>query len=162
MKIGKIKIVVLFLLAFGLQIIHAQEAVIATGGDVTGFGGTVAYSVGQVVYTTNTGANTSVAQGVQQPYEISSAQVIEDNYIKLDLTAYPNPTANSLTLNVTGNTELSTLSFHIYDNSGRLIISRNILSSTETINMENLPRAMYFLKVTNKNKEIKTFKIIKN
>jgi hypothetical protein len=39
------------------------------GGEATGSGGSVSYSVGQVVYTTNTGINGSVAQGVQQPYE---------------------------------------------------------------------------------------------
>ncbi len=46
------------LLAAGLLwagLAQAQESVNATGGDATGSGGTVAYSVGQVVYTTNTG-----------------------------------------------------------------------------------------------------------
>ena len=162
MKTEKIKIVVLLLLAFGLQTIQAQESVNAAGGDASGFGGTVAYSVGQIVYTTNTGPNVSVAQGVQQPYEISSAQVKEDNYIKLEITAYPNPTANFLTLHVLGNAELSTLTFHLYDISGKIITSRKIISSTEIIGMENLPSAIYFLKVANNKKEVKTFKIIKN
>ena len=35
---------------------QAQESANASGGDATGNGGTVAYSVGQVVYTTNTGS----------------------------------------------------------------------------------------------------------
>jgi hypothetical protein len=101
-----------------------------------------------------------VAQGVQQPYTISVVLGIEDNSINLDFTAYPNPTINFLTLNV-GNAELSTLSFQLYDLRGILIESRKIVSSTETIGMENLPSAMYFLRVTNNNKDVKTFKIIK-
>jgi hypothetical protein len=161
MNSKKIKIVVLFLLSFGLLTGQAQQASTATGGDASGSGGTVAYSVGQIVYTTNTGTNGSVAQGVQQSYEISIVLGIEDNSIKLELTAYPNPTTNFLTLNV-GNAELSTLSFQLYDISGKLIESRKIISSTETIGMENLPRAIYFLKVANDKKEVKTFKIIKN
>jgi hypothetical protein len=159
MKQKKVKLSVL-LLGLGLTA-QAQQATTATGGDASGSGGTIAYSVGQIVYTTNTGTTGSVAQGVQQPYEISIVLGIEDNSINLELTAYPNPTTNFLTLNL-GNAELSTLNFQLYDISGKLIESRKIISSSETITMGNLPTATYFLKVTNNNKEVKTFKIMKN
>ena len=101
-----------------------------------------------------------MAQGVQQPYIISVVLGVEHQTIQLDFTVYPNPTINFLTLNV-GNAELSTLNFQLYDLSGKLIESRKILSSTETISMENLPSALYFLRVTNNNQDLKTFKIIK-
>ena len=159
MKHKKVKLSVL-LLGLGLTA-QAQQATIATGGNASGSGGTVAYSVGQIVYTTNTGITGSAAQGVQQPYEISIVLGIEDNSINLELTAYPNPTTNYLTLNV-GKAELSTLSFQLYDIIGKLIESRKIISSSESITMENLPTATYFLKVSNNNNEVKTFKIIKN
>ena len=159
MKYKKEKLSVLLLgLALTLQ---AQQATTATGGDASGSGGTVAYSVGQIVYTTVTGANGSIAQGVQQPYEISIVQGIEENSIQLELTAYPNPTTNYLTLHV-GKAELSTLNFQLYDISGKLIESRKIISRTETIAMANLASATYFLKVTYDSKLVKTFKIIKN
>lgn len=157
MNTKKIKIVVLSLLGFGLQTAQAQQATTATGGDASGNGGTVAYSVGQIVYNTNTGKNGSVERGMQQSYEISIVLGIEDSSI----TAYPNPTTNFLTLNA-GNAELSTLSFQLYDIRGKLIESRKIISSTETIGMENLASAIYILKVSNNYKEVKTFKIIKN
>ena len=150
----------LLLLGLGLTA-QAQQASTATGGNATGSGGTVAYSVGQIVYTTHAGATGSVAEGVQQPYEISIITGLEDNQISLNLSAYPNPTTDYLTLNV-GNFELSTLSFELYDVSGKLIESRKIISSPETIKMEHLPSAIYFLKVTNSSKEVETFKIIKN
>jgi len=159
MKHKKVKLSFL-LLGLGLTA-QAQQVTTATGGDASGSGGTTAYSVGQIVYTTNTGTTGSVAQGVQQPYEISIVLGIEDNSINLELTAYPNPTTNYLTLNV-GKAELSTLNFQLYDISGKLIESRKIISSTETIGMANLPSATYFLKVSNNNNEVKTFKIIKN
>ena len=159
MKHKKLKISVL-LLGLGITA-QAQQATTATGGNASGSGGTVAYSVGQIVYTTNTGTIGSVAQGVQQAYEISITLGIQDNSIILDLVAYPNPTVNFLTLNL-GNAELSSLNFQLYDISGKLIESRKIVSSSETIAMENLPTATYFLKVTNNNNEIKIFKIIKN
>ena len=64
MKHKKVKWGVL-LLGLGLTA-QAQQATTATGGNASGSGGTVAYSVGQIVYTTNTGSTGSVAQGMQQ------------------------------------------------------------------------------------------------
>jgi hypothetical protein len=155
------KTVALLLLGFGITTVQAQQATTATGGDASGSGGTVAYSVGQVVYTTYTGSNCSVAQGVQQPYEISTVLGVEDYQISLNAQVYPNPTTNYLTLNIV-NSELSTLNFQLFDISGKLIESKKIRNTTETIHLENLPSATYFLKVVNNNKEVKTFKIIKN
>lgn len=157
MKHKKLKLGVL-LVGFNLSV-QAQQAATASGGDASGSGGTVAYSVGQIVYTTITGSNGSVAQGVQQAYEISIVLGVENHLIHL-IQAYPNPTIDYLTLNV-GNTDLSSLNFQLYDITGRLIESKRITSSIETINMEILPSATYFLKVTNNNKEVKLFKIIK-
>ena len=70
MKIKKLLIATLLLGAFQTQ---AQEAVATAGGDASGTNGNVSYTVGQVVYTTNTGTTGSVAQGVQQPFEIDKS-----------------------------------------------------------------------------------------
>lgn len=150
----------LFLFGFAIQTAEAQQTTTTSGGTASGSGGTVAFSVGQVVYTTNTGSNGSVAQGVQQPYEISVVLGLEDPEISLTMQAYPNPTIDNLTLNV-GNNELSNLNLQLIDLNGRLIENRIISNAIETIRMENLAAAVYFLKVTRSNTEIKTFKIIK-
>ena len=154
----------ILLLATGMLwagIAQAQESANASGGDATGSGGTVAYSVGQVVYTTHTGSTGTVAQGVQQPYEISVVLGIENSLIDLDITAYPNPTTHFLTLNI-GNALSETLHFQLCDLGGKIIERRKITNRTETINMENLATATYLLKVSNANNEVKIFKIIKN
>ena len=155
-----IKTITLFAFFAGFTT-HAQQVTSASGGEASGSGGTITYSVGQIVYTTNSGNTDSVSQGVQQPYEISVILGIDNHSINLEVTAYPNPTTNYLSLN-SSNAELSTLNFQLYDISGKLIESRKIISSTEIIGTENLPNATYLLKITNKNKEVKTFKIIKN
>jgi len=68
-KLTKLSAALLFCLAFaGL---HAQEAIPASGGNAKGSGGTVSYSFGQVYYISVEGVNGTVAQGVQQPFEIS-------------------------------------------------------------------------------------------
>lgn len=58
-------------------LVQAQENTTASGGNATGIGGAIDYSVGQVVYTTQTGAPGSVTQGVQQPYELQIPLPIE-------------------------------------------------------------------------------------
>ncbi len=71
MKYKNLKLSAILLLGLGLTGLQAQTSVNATGGNASGSGGSASYSVGQVVYTTHTGTNGSVAQGVQQPFEIS-------------------------------------------------------------------------------------------
>lgn len=156
------KTVAFLFLSLGLTVAHAQQSTTVNGGDASGSGGTAAYSIGQVVYTTNTGTTGSVAQGVQQPYEISIVLGLNDNLINLNMIAFPNPTTNFLQLKTENNGE-EHLDYQLYDITGKLIESKKITNSIETIQMEVLPKAIYFLKVVSKNnKELKTFKIIKN
>lgn len=156
-----IKIAALFLLGISISTVQAQQATTATGGNASGSGGNLSYSIGQVVYNSNSGSNGSVAQGLQQPYEISIVLGLEDYQIGLNMQVYPNPTTDYLTLNI-GNSELSTLNFQLFDISGKLIESKRVENTTEIIRMGNLPSGTYFLNVINNNKELKIFKIIKN
>ena len=151
----------LFLLGLGLTGLHAQEAILATGGEASGSGGSVSYSVGQVLYTTNTGTNGSVAEGVQQPYEISVVVGIEQaKDINLICTAYPNPTTDLLTLEVEI-ADNENLFYQLYEIKGKLLVSKRLIDNKTTISMANLAPAAYFLKITDNQKVVKTFKIIK-
>ena len=157
-----LKITATAMLVFlGVGGLQAQEAVTATGGDATGTGGSSSYSVGQVVYTTNTGTNASVAQGVQQPYEISASVGIDVIEINLELVAYPNPTNNALTLNI-GNYSNEKLTYQLYDMQGKLLDSKQVVNSSTTMGMQDLPVSTYLLNVLDDNSLIKTFRIIKN
>jgi hypothetical protein len=153
----------IFSLAFLLisVIIFAQENTASSGGDAMGIGGSASYSVGQVVYTTHTGVNGSIAQGVQQPYEISVVTAVKENdKINLVFTVYPNPTTHFLTLNIP-NVKNSALSFWLSDITGKVLANEQIHNENTTITMETLPKAIYFLKITENDETIKTFKIIK-
>ncbi|MEO6684342.1 MAG: T9SS type A sorting domain-containing protein [Dyadobacter sp.] len=54
------------LLTICFQSSYAQKASVSSGGDATGSGGSVSYSIGQVFYNTNSAAGGVVRQGVQQ------------------------------------------------------------------------------------------------
>ncbi len=153
---------IISLIIFGCIItsIQAQQTTASAGGNASGIGGTFSYSIGQVIYTYIYSSDVIVAQGVQHPFEISTLGF--DNYqINLVMQTYPNPTKDYLLLNV-HSIDLSNIIFQLYDLNGRLIETRTIFNPIETICMVNLPSSVYFLKVTNNNKEVKSFKIIKN
>jgi len=146
--------------------VNAQEAIPVTGGNASGSSGSVSYTIGQVAYITNNGTNGTVAQGVQQPFEISVITGIEQaKSINLNCSAYPNPTTDYLTLKV-DNIEPSTLNFQLYDINGKLLENKQITSIESIISMKNLVAATYILKVIqmkySSSQEVKTFKIIKN
>lgn len=143
----------------GLGGLHAQESPTASGGDATGTGGTSSYSVGQLVYTTSTGTNGSVTQGVQQAFEISTTLGINETTINLELSVYPNPTTDYLTLKVE---KTEGLSYQMYDLQGKIIAIKTVKSTSTNISLEGQPTAIYFLNVAKNNQLVKTFKIIKN
>jgi hypothetical protein len=162
MRHKRLKLSAVLLLGLGLTGLQAQTSVNATGGNASGSGGSVSYSVGQVVYTTHTGTSGSVAQGVQQPFEISVVTGLEEaKGINLSVSAYPNPTTDYLTLEVK-DYELSTLHFQLFDMNGKLLQNERITGTQTSIVMSNLVPATYFVKIIQNEKEIKSFKIIKN
>ena len=161
MKLNLILTVTISLTIVGLQ---AQESTQTSGGEATGEGGTVSYTVGQVAYGTHTGTTGSVAEGVQQPYEISVVIEIEETGINLGISTYPNPTTEYLILKIDDNTSVDQNHWiaTLYNISGAIIKQEIIVSNETTVDMADLQPATYFLKVFSDNKESKTFKIIKN
>ena len=157
----KTKLIFIFLLSFALTETKAQQGTTATGGEASGAGGTVSYSVGQVSYSNSTNSNGYINEGVQQPYEFFTVGIATNNNISLSYTAYPNPTASTVTLKVE-NTSLENLSFQLYDINGKLLLNQKITNNISSIQMGNFASANYLLKITDINKEVQTIKIIKN
>ncbi|WP_293872476.1 T9SS type A sorting domain-containing protein [Flavobacterium sp.] len=152
---------IIFLMVLSCSSITAQQSTNASGGNATGSNGTASYSIGQVIYTTNTGTNGSVAQGVQQPYEISTVLSVPDaNSIQL-ITVFPNPTNNIMVLKVDDH-DNNKLNYQLTDTNGRLIENKKIRNNETTIEMNKYASSIYFLQVLDAEKLIKTFKIIKN
>jgi hypothetical protein len=152
----------MFMSCFCIATLNAQETIPATGGEVSGSGGTVSYSIGQITWNTFSGAIWTVAQGVQQPYEISVVTgMSEIGNTNLECTVFPNPTKRVVKLLVKS-FDSKNLSFQLTDLDGALIRENKIESNETEISMDNLVPAIYFLKISLDNSEIKVFKIIKN
>ena len=160
MKKNTLLVFLAFLLSFSANAQTAHQVLSTTGGDASGTGGSVAYSVGQIVYTTSTGTTGSVAQGVEQAYEIYSVG-IKETALNISLSVFPNPTSDFLTLKVQDyNNE--DLSYTLLDEQGKLVLNEQITTQDTQVAMSTLARGAYFINVLQANKKIQTFKIIKN
>jgi len=168
MKYTRFKICAMVLSGLGITAMQAQETIPASGGNASGSGGTVSYSVGQIGATTHTGITGSVSEGVQQPYEISDITGIrEANGIILNCAVYPNPATDFLTLKVEGSAYLSirSMAYQLCDAGGKILENKNLSEYETIIAMTHLAPATYFLKVVRTSQdpypELKVFKIIK-
>jgi hypothetical protein len=161
MKQGSKILFFLLLMSIGTIVLRAQESIPVTGGNASGTGGTVSYSVGQIACNVFSGSNGTIIQGVQQPYEISVVTAIENaGEIITESKVYPNPTDGRIKLIVesSGNENLR---FCLYDISGVVLQEKKIENRETEIIIENNSSSVYLLKLIKNNKEIKVFKIVK-
>lgn len=151
----------MLLIAFGFQKLHAQEAILASGGTASGSGGTVCYSVGQVAYSFIESPDGTVIQGMQMPFEIFVLGIDDYKDINLSISIYPNPTRDFIHLKLESAKFIS-LSFQLVDFKGTILINQNVGADETSISMENFPASIYFLRVFDNGFLLKTFKIIKH
>ena len=242
-------ILLINLLLFSILSAKAQQSANTGGGNAAGSGGSLAYTVGQPIFTTAEGTGGSTAQGVQQAFvasnplplnfisftskctngnlNLSCATSFETNNAYFDVeksknasrwekvgtvagalnsnevkkyafvdaetetgqyyrikqtdldgkysysnviatlgcgnalysvSIYPNPTTEGVHVNIN---KTDNAIYELFDLSGRLVESKPLTEST-FISMQNQIASAYFLKIIHKNKEVKTFKIIKN
>jgi hypothetical protein len=166
-SVFKSSLLVLFLGIMFHNSAKAQESINSSGNDIAGSGGAIVYSVGQVVFNTNSGSSGSVSEGVQQTYLISNIGV-EETALNISLSAFPNPTTDYLTLQINEyNNEI--LIYKLYDIHGKELSNGKVQASQTFIDMNIFPPATYFINVINQEnlpadrqgKKIQSFQIIK-
>jgi hypothetical protein len=98
---------------------------------------------------------------VQQSNVISTVG-IKETALNISLTAFPNPTTENLTLQISDyNNEK--LSYQLFDMQGKQLSNGQIVAQQTQININSLPTATYFINVVNQeNKQAQSLKIIKN
>lgn len=139
---------------------NSQQTVDASGGGARGSGGSTSYSVGLIIYTTQTGSNGSISQGAQQSYEIFTLSNSNLSSVSLAANTYPNPTSDYVVLTISDGGRVG-LSYGLYDVQGKPIF-RDIISSKYTqIDMHGFSAGTYLLNINENNQKLKSFKIIK-
>jgi hypothetical protein len=142
------------------NIAQTQESINPVGGDASGSGGSVAFSIGQVAYTTNLSDAGSSAQGVQQAYEIFKLGSGCDG-IDIAIITFPNPTTNNVTVLISS-CSTGIFYYRLFDMQGKLISRDQIQAGISQIKMTNLPAATYILNIATQDyKKNQSIKIIK-
>jgi hypothetical protein len=145
---------------FATQLVWSQEAIPVSAGAALGFGGSAVYTVGQVFYTTHTTTAGSVSQGVQHPFEFQILSNTALTTVNLTAVTYPNPTKDFIVLEIT-DPAFNNLRYILFDVNGKAITSGSITESSTQVQMKYLAIGAYILKVIQKNKSLKSFKILK-
>lgn len=140
----------------------SQESITTSGGNASGTNGSVNYSVGQVVYSSIDQPNGHMNHGVQQPFEIFLLSGTDEGpEISLECSVYPNPVSTQLKLSFISNINENYI-LYLYNLEGKELLNRNIESKETFISLEEFAPATYILRIFNNEKEVKSFKIIKN
>lgn len=135
--------------------VYSQQAVIATGGDISGIRGSVSFSIGQVDYI-HSGTEITVWQGIQQVYDTIIAVVDT----KISITIWPNPVVNRLYIKVKDENGLG-ITYQLFSLDGKRLEGNIVSANQIDIGMGKYAPATYILLVTHVNKKVVSFKIIK-
>lgn len=153
-------LMILFLTECPFQVC-AQQAITTGGGTFTDNGGSLSVSIGLVAYTNHTGDTGTVSQGVQQPYEISALGIeTDENAYSLSFQAFPNPSDGLLILK--GEVpQGKKVIWQLTDSHGKTLDSRRIISDETLLDLSKRTAGLYFLKLVQGNRVVRSFKIIK-
>lgn len=141
-------------------IFFSQEVLVVSGGEVSG-NGNISFTLGQLFINTNTSSSGSISEGIQQSIELYTLNIPSLNPLEVKANLYPNPTSDFVMLSIK-NTNITGLSYEIFDVNGRNLLSKKISQSDSPISLQNFASGIYILKVNHSNKTLKTFKLLKN
>jgi hypothetical protein len=136
----------------------AQSGTGAAGGDGSGTGGSVSYTIGLTSYSNAATSSALVTEGIQQPYEIFILGSLPTHF---KASVFHNPTNDYVILNVENN-PLQNLSYALVDITGKVISTKSIIENQTQIPMKSLHSSTYFLNLLMGGKKAKSFQIIKN
>ncbi len=143
--------------------IHAQQALLTSGKDAGGVGGSVSYSIGQVDYTNFSSDSGRISLGVQQPLIIMMVGT-NDPGSTVSVNAFPNPVNAAVNLKLeveTPSLSKNKFSYSLYDINGKLLATKGINDVLTEVSMEEFTSGIYLLRVKQNDAEVKTFKLFK-
>lgn len=138
-----------------------QLEVVATSGDFyENSSGSLSWTLGEVVIETLSETNFIITQGFQQS-KLTVTAINDLQTSGIELSVYPNPTNSFLLIEVKTDNQRD-LQINLFDLNGKLILQKKITGSKQTVYMQNYKPAIYILKITEGNKEIRTYQIVKH
>lgn len=136
---------------------NAQSVLSAGGAEMENADAKVTVTIGESTIGI-AGDDATAEIGFQQAYD-SETVTIEETLSTLQLTVYPNPTADKVTIT---NKQQDDLSFTLYQMDGKTLEKGTTSATQMEITLQDKTAGIYFLQFNNtQNNTSKTFKIIK-
>jgi len=147
-------------LGLGTTTLFAQSDIVSSGGNASGTGGSISYTVGQTYFNYISSSSFNMLNGLQQPYEISVVGVETPEDIKLNAVVFPIPVLDVLNLSIPDKPQKE-LKYIMYNLNGEQISQGKVESNLTEVSTASLCGGIYILSVYESNKVLKTFKILK-
>jgi hypothetical protein len=162
LTLSAIVFVLIILVLFRPSALHAQHAVSASGTDIYGTGGSISYTLGQVVYEMYLGGSGTVVLGVQQPHEIYVYPGFENPLLIPPFVAvFPNPVLNLMTIQLDDDPDIHVVAV-LYDITGKVLEQININSRQALMDLSTYARGVYILRVYHRGHSSQVFRVVKN
>ena len=143
-------------------VLHAQESIVAAGGNARIGNISISWSIGEVMTEAYAKPPFTLTQGVQQPSVKVETVSSSPEMNAYEISAYPNPTSDAVTVSIAGKTEQLTLTLKIFDMNGRLLQVMPVKDGEIRISLSNFAAGAYILQISDRKNNVQTFKIIKN
>ncbi|MDQ3016738.1 MAG: T9SS type A sorting domain-containing protein [Bacteroidota bacterium] len=131
------------------QSLIAQQGVVSSGGDILSTNGSVAYSVGQIAFTSISGEDGNVSTGIQQPFQFKLVGINDLDRAHF-ITLYPNPANQLIYLRLSTDIDIilsQDFIAKVYDVKGNLLFIQKLSHDVNSITISSLPEALYFVQV---------------
>jgi hypothetical protein len=154
-----LKLLTFSFLIYNGTLIQAQQLVSTAGDFYQNNSGSLSFSLGELAIETFLSTNNILTQGFQQT-NLVAVSIKELPGLDFEISVYPNPVKDIVVLKIPSE-KLVGKQYKLYDMDGKLLQIK-LLNETETeISFSSLTPATYFIKVGEGEKELKTFKIVK-
>lgn len=151
MKMIKVSALFSFLFVLG-GTIQAQEVIASAGTEVESSGGSMSYTIGEMVVASTITDDGALTQGYQQGFLTPTA--IDEIPAELELSLYPNPAADYIIIESKSLSDFEQIT--MYDMSGRLIWSQNGNSSVDnkiTVDFTGHAAGNYIIRLADSDKD---------
>lgn len=161
---------IIIIISLFTQVIFAQyltPSVVSSGGQQIATNNIFySYTVGEIALPISD-EQYFLTSGFEQPTNISIRKIRQDSLLnEVEITAFPNPTQNKITLNVTSKEEIIDFKIIVFNILGERIslpIENNNFENFMNLKLdfEHQPNGQYFVKI-NIDQNFYTYKIIVN
>lgn len=139
-------------------LMNAQSATVSSGGEGSGLGGSVSFSIGQLVVESTVDSEGSLSPGVQHAVE-SMSIFVNENVLSNKLTVYPNPTAERIQCSFA---QVFIGEVCVFDHLGQRVFTQALNGKEMSIDVSKWSTGAYLIHFLIDNRSAAIHRIVKN